>query len=207
VTDDPSPDLAKYCGLMEEVKLRVNVIDFFISGKGHALYPPPTLESACLQLRKILELVAFGSLVANKDVYTAVYANFSKKWDAGDLLKELRQVNPDFYPLPIIEVPSKHPPAVVDLEKRERDVLAELDFVEVYGRCGVMAHAANPYGKGIDYAYYQQKLPIWRTQVVNLLDSHEIRLVDAPGFYLIHMHDKQDGKVHWCKTKPWAKPQ
>ena len=102
---DPSPDLAKYCDLMEEVKLRVNVIDFFISRKVHALYPPPTLESACLQLRKILELVAFGSLVANKDAYTAVYGNFSKKWDAGDLLKELgRSQSRFFYPFPIIEV-------------------------------------------------------------------------------------------------------
>ena len=207
MTTDPSPDLVKYCDLMEEVKLRINVIDFFVLGQGRALYERAALESACLQLRKILELVAFGSLVANKDAYTAVYGKFSKKWDAGDLLKELGQVNPDFYPFPIIEVPSSHPPAVVDLVPREGDFLTELAFAEVYGRCGVMAHAANPYGKGIDYAYYQQKLLLWRAQVVNLLNAHQIHLVNTPGFYLIHMHDKQDGKVHWCKTKPWAKPQ
>jgi hypothetical protein len=207
VITDPSPDIAKYCGLMEEVKLRVNVIDFFISGKGHALYPPPTLESACLQLRKILELVAFGSLVANKDAYTAVYGKFSKKWDAGDLLKELGQVNPYFYPFPIIEVPSTHPPAVVDLVPREGGFLTESNFAEVYGRCGVMAHAANPYGEGIDYAYYRQQLPLWRTQVMNLLNAHEIRLVNTPGLYLIHVPEKQEDRVHWCKTQPWAKPQ
>ena len=56
---------------------------------------------ARLQIRKILELIAFASLVANKNVYTAVFSKVSKAWNAGDLLKELEQVNPDFYPVPI----------------------------------------------------------------------------------------------------------
>ena len=42
-------------------------------------------------------------------------------------------------------------------------------------------HEANPFGAGIDYSYYEHKLPIWRSQVVNLLNSHEIRLVNDPG--------------------------
>jgi hypothetical protein len=204
---DPSPDIVKYCDLMEGIKLRMNVIDFFIVGKGHALYPPPTLESASLQLRKILELVAFGSLVANKDAYTAVYAKASKKWNASELLNELEQVNPDFYPVPVIEVPSKIPGVVTEHKKRDGDFLTKLDFAEVYGRCGVMAHAANPFGKGIDYAYYQQKLVLWRTQVLNLLNAHEIRLVNRPGLYVIHMRENQDDKVHWYDFKPVPHPQ
>lgn len=201
---NPSLDIAKYCGLMEEIKLRISVIDFFIGGKGHALYVPPTLESACLQLRKILELVAFGSLVANKDAYTAVYAKASKKWDASNLLKELEQINTDFYPVPIIEMPSDIPGTVTKHKKREGDFLTKSDFAEVYGRCGVMAHAANPFGKGIDYARYQQELPFWRNKVVNLLSIHEIRLVNTPGLYLIHMLENQDNKVHGYKFEPPA---
>ena len=55
------PDIQKYCDLMEEIKRRTSVIDFFLSGSGHALFQPITLESMGLQLRKILELIAFGS--------------------------------------------------------------------------------------------------------------------------------------------------
>src|ERR1043166_302234 len=113
------PDIEKYCGVMEEIKLRINVVNFFISGQGHALYQPPTLESACLQLRKILELIAFGSLVANKDAYTSVYAKFSKEWNAEDLLRKLAQVNPAFYPVPIIEVPSKISGVAREHKKRD----------------------------------------------------------------------------------------
>jgi hypothetical protein len=192
---------------MEEIKLRINVFHFLISGQGNVLYQPPTLESACLQLRKILELIAFGSLVANKDAYTAVYAKASKKWAAGDILKELEQINADFYPVPIIEIPSNIPGLVAEMKKREGDFLAKSDFAEVYGRCGVMAHAANPFGKGIDYACYRKKLPLWGTQVINLLNSHQIHLVDTPGFYVVHMYEKQDGKVHWYRFVPTVDPQ
>ena len=40
----------------------MEVIDFFLQGRGSAIYVPTTVETSCLQLRKILELIAFGSL-------------------------------------------------------------------------------------------------------------------------------------------------
>lgn len=196
------PDIVKYCDLMEEIKLRVNVVNFFLSGQGHALYEPPTLDSACLQLRKILELVAFGSLVANKDAYTSVYAKVSKAWNAGDLLRELEKVNPDFYPVPVVEVPSNIPGVKLAHQKRQGDYLTKSDFQDVYGRCGVMAHAANPYAKGIDYTYYRQMLPRWQGQIVNLLNNHEIHLLNIPGMYVIHMKEDGDDKVHYYKFEP-----
>lgn len=201
----PDPDIVKYCDLMEEVKLRIAVIDYFIYGQGHALYQPPTLESACLQLRKVLELIAFGSLVANADAYTLIYAKVSKKWQAADLLQELDKVNPDFYPVPVIEVPSNAPGVIHQLQTREGDYLTKAEFPEVYGRCGVMAHAANPYGKGIDYAYYQKILPSWRTRIINLLNNHEMHLLNRPGMYVIHMKEEADNKIHWYKFRPPSK--
>jgi len=194
------PDLMKYCDLMQEIKLRVAVVDYFIFGKGHALYQPPTLESAWLQLRKILELIAFGSLVANAEAYTSVYSKVAKRWQAADLLEELGHLNPEFYPIPVIEVQTNVPGALHQLKKRPGDdYLTRTEFPEVYGRCGVMAHAANPYGKGIDYAYYQGMLPAWRTKVMNLLNNHEIHLLNKPGMYVIHMKEEGDDKVHWYK--------
>ena len=52
------PDIQKYCDLMEEIKRRTAVLDFFLGGGGHALYLPTTVESGCLQIRKILERVS-----------------------------------------------------------------------------------------------------------------------------------------------------
>jgi hypothetical protein len=201
------PDIKKYCDLMEEIKLRMSVGDFFISGKGHALYEPPTLESVSLQLRKILELIAFGSLVANKDSYLAVYARVSKTWHAGDLLRELEEVNPEFYPVPVVQVSSNKPGVFMEHKRREPgDYLTKSDFKEIYGRCGVMAHAANPFSKGIDYGYYKKELPSWRTKIVNLLNGHEVHLVNSSGIYVVHMTVHGDNRVHWYKFERTTPP-
>ena len=45
-------DGKKYCDLMEEVKRRISVVNHFLSGQGHAVYQPTTLETVCLQIRK-----------------------------------------------------------------------------------------------------------------------------------------------------------
>lgn len=63
----PAPPINLHAAQMREIKRRTEVIDFFLHKSGHALYQPTTIESICLQFRKILELIAFSSLIANKD--------------------------------------------------------------------------------------------------------------------------------------------
>ncbi len=65
----------KYRALLIEIKRRTKVIDAFLSQQAHAFYVPTTIESSCLQLRKILELIAFGSLVANLDEFSKQHQN------------------------------------------------------------------------------------------------------------------------------------
>ena len=90
------PDIIKYCNLMEEIKKRTAVIDVFLSGSKHALFKATTIESTCLQLRKILELIAMGSLVANKKAFSKVYENFSKCWNAEYIFKDIGRINTEF---------------------------------------------------------------------------------------------------------------
>ncbi|HEX5422745.1 MAG TPA: hypothetical protein VFW94_04300 [Candidatus Acidoferrales bacterium] len=201
------PDIEKYCDLMEELKRRTAVVDFFLVGGGHALYQPPTIESVALQLRKMLELIAFGSLVANRDSYSAAYANFAQHWNARLMLRDVERINPDFYPRPVVEAPSPDPRAIHSLKDRASDYLTKDEFEKAYEKCGAILHAENPYGSRIDYAYYTQRLPAWRTQIANLLNNHQIRLVGEPGFWLIHMQENQDDKVHYYKFEPPRVPQ
>jgi hypothetical protein len=200
------PDIQKYCDLMEEVKRRMAVIDFFLAGQGHAIYLPTTIESACLQLRKVLELVVFGSLIANKEAYSNAYSDFASHCHGGKLLKSLERVNPDFYPKPVIESPVEVPGVLHQLKDRNPDFLAKTDFEEVYGRCGVIMHSSNPFGHPINYDYYKENLPRWRTEILNLLNNHQIKLVGEIGFWLIHMKENQDDKVHFYKFSPASKP-
>jgi hypothetical protein len=198
----PEPDIQKYCDQMEEVKTRIAVIDFYITGAGHALYKPTTIESAALQLRKTMEVIAMASLIANKDLYSKAHADFAKKWHAGELLKSLQKINPDFYPKPVVETPVDKPPALHQLKERQPDFLTKAEFEEVYGRCGVILHSANPFGNVINYDFFALLVGETRTKIVNLLNNHQIRLVGEPGFYLIHMKENQDDKVHYYRFQP-----
>src|SRR5260370_28719120 len=99
----------KYCTLMGEIKRRTTVAAALANGMTHVIYKATTIESIYLQYRKMLELIALGSLVANKDVFSKVYQDFAKYWNAELLVKDIERVNPDFYPRPIIQEPSSLP--------------------------------------------------------------------------------------------------
>jgi hypothetical protein len=177
----------KYRSLLIEIKKRTQVLDAFIFQQTHAIYLPTTVESACLQVRKILELIAFGSLVANLKHFSRQYQKFSKYWNAQLMLKDMQRVNPAFYPNPIIQRPSSKPGVNFEWEKRGDDYLTKERLVKVYEKCGSILHSENPYGSKVDYAYYQSSLPKWRSQIVNLLNAHTIQLVDDTNIYLFQM--------------------
>lgn len=190
----PDLDLDKYCEVMEEVKRRVEVVYSFLSGTQHALYEATTVECIGLQIRKILELIAMGSLVANVESLAIARNSLNKRWHADRILKEIERANPDFYPRPIIEFPGVGP-IKSRWEDRTGDVLTREEFNEVYGRCGSILHAENPLGTSIDYGKFREEAPNWMSRIVNLLNSHTIRLAGNPNLYLIHMQENGTERV------------
>ena len=177
----------KYIALMAEIKRRTSVIDAFAKGPIHALYRATTIESVYLQFRKILELIALGSLVANKEAFSKVYEEFSKYWNAEYLVKDIERVNPSFYPKPIIQRPSTRPAVKMEWADRNQDYLTKDDLVKLYKKCGGIMHSGNPYGSQIDYGYYEAGIGEWRSKIVNLLNAHLVRLVNDENVYLIQM--------------------
>lgn len=180
-------DAQKYCSLMSEIKRRTAVIDGFSSGNIHALYRATTVESVYLQFRKILELIALGSLIANKEVFSNAYENLSKCWNAELIIKDIERINSDFYPCPIIQKVSCKPGIRMDLLDRSNDYLTKEELIKLYKKCGAVMHSGNPYGSQIDYAYQEEMIPHWREKILNLLNSHTIRLINDPNLYLIQM--------------------
>ena len=188
--------MPKYASLMKEIKLRVQVIDHLASGGGNALFVPTTVECIYLQIRKVLELVAFGSLIANKTLYSQIHRDFAKHWNARLLVNDLRRINPNYYPRAIHEVPQEDPSKSTHFVDRQ-DSLSEPEFVELYERCGRFLHADNPFGSRADWGRYRKEFAQWRQKLLNLLNSHTIRLVDETRFYLVHMKEQGDEEIHW----------
>jgi hypothetical protein len=196
--------IEKYAATMKEIKLRVEVINLFLSGKLAAHYMPTTVETIGLQFRKVFELIAFASLSANRQRYSSVYTDFVKHWEAAKLLRNLQRINSNFYPKPVIEVPTNDPTAMHALEPRQQDYLTQMELIEAHGRCGKLMHAANPFGKPIDYEFYEKRFSTWIAQIMNLLANHQVHLAGETGFWLFHMHEEGKGnEVSWYRFDPY----
>jgi len=177
-------------------------------GTATAVYKASSLESTYLQFRKILELIAFGSLVANERALSLIYAQFSRLWNARRLLEDIERVNPGFYPDPIIERLDPEPGVRACWDRKVDGFLTREDFVVLYGECGAMLHAENPYAqKKLSYESYEENAIIWRDKIVGLLNCHLIRLIDEKNVYLVHMHEERDGRVHGYTFGPSDRPR
>ncbi len=186
---------------MEEVKRRTNVVKHFLTGPQHALYQATAIECMCLQIRKILELVALGSLVANQGVWDGSLRELRNAWNANNILKKLRRINPNFYPQPVIEIPMTGP-IKSKITDRNDDYLTEELFVEIYGRLEDILHTSNPIGNPVEYDYWMAAIPKWMNLIINLLNSHKVRILGNPNMFLIYMNDESDSNVKGYEFQP-----
>lgn len=190
-------DIEKYCDLMEEIKNRMKAVSEFSLFLDNTMFNATTVESMALQIRKTLELIAFSSLIANKRAYSKQYENFTKHWNAKHLLKDLERINPNFYPNPILEQAVNQSDLKSMIHDKKEEYLTKKRFELIYEKCGAILHAENPYGRKIDYSYYRENLPKWYNEIMGLLNSHQIRLLNDKIMYIIHMKEDGDDFVHY----------
>jgi hypothetical protein len=142
--------LQRYLELMRELRLRL----WFIEQTAGPMLAPIEqplegpdgflMESLLLQLRKVLELIAFSALAANHDLTTLQQEELARMWKAKNILAAVGRMNPEFYPAPMMRehlVSGEnrlHPSFGIPLFERK-------DFVQVYDACGEMLHALNPF--------------------------------------------------------------
>ena len=187
---------SKYADCMEEIKMRTTVVDGFLTGKCHAMYVQTTAESISLQIRKILELIALASLVANRTVYQKHRRNFHRDWNGKRILETLEIANPEFYPKPTKQVLDQTTGKVVSLEDITSGFLAKRDYIRLYDRCGGILHADNPFSPKRDIQSFLDSVPGWMGKIMRLLNHHVIQLVDDDQQIWVLMQAKNDGKAH-----------
>jgi hypothetical protein len=159
MSDMPS-DIQIYCDYMVEVRTRIAIIQAVLEGRIGTGIEGCNNELIFLQFRKILEVIAFASLAANKQKYSQVHANFAKHWKPEKMLAELEKINANFYPTPLeaMQAPPngvKHFPLMVD------GFMTKNEFVSLYNVCSDVMHKQNPYSRKRSDNLYN----LWRPQV------------------------------------------
>lgn len=198
------PNVDAYCELMTEIRHRADAISAMQVPNREYVPDFVRVECLVLQVRKILELVALGSLVFNVNKYKEAYASIEKHSNARLIIRDLEKINPEFYPRPA-EV-SKSPQEGVNhhmkiIENPDDSYLCINEFIKIYEKCGGIMHAQNPYGSSRDYGWYESNIRGWMEKISNLLKIHVIRLVDDENHYLIQVN-APDGQAHGYTLSP-----
>lgn len=193
-------DLAKYCQCMEEIKRRIDLVRLYVSGAtlGREEFD---YELISLNLRKILELIAFASLVANKEKYSAAHKKYLHEWRTNKLLENIEKLNPDFYPkalkpVEVLDNGVKHFPV------SDKPFLSRAEFTKLLNLCNDILHAWNPYTPRERKVDFERHISEWVDKIQWLLDVHYVRLAGNKDVIVVVMHDQPDGKVHayYCAT-------
>ena len=197
MTDSAEPQFTEvislYCGCMEEIKLRVEVARFLFNAQLHSV---PKVESLCLQIRKILELIALASLVAVKDEYAKQYEKFAQHWHAKYILRDIEKINPSFYPIPSKQILDPITGKPYRVEEVTEGFLTRDEFLTVYETCAEMLHAGNPFGPAKDFEAVARQVLTWVTRIMALLNHHQIQLIRPDLQLWVIMEAKEDSRVH-----------
>lgn len=180
-----------YLGKISEALARLAACELFLSSYS-ASKDVFTLESAILQLRKALEAVAFAAIAPNKDQYAEYRAqadksaNFTKDFNARQILQFLGKVNPDFYPLPA-SAPILVSPGNWRFNRRKDNSLTKDKFESFYDRLGKYLHADNPWGNVKGLENLTKDIPAVIAATRSLLSWHftTIRTPQFSGLWVI----------------------
>lgn len=188
-------DQIVYANCMDEIKRRTHAVHAILQRAYSTLYPVTNIEFICLQIRKILELIALASLASHKEEFAKQHQKFSEMWRAKKILEDLEQLNPGFYPVPTEQVRDQNG-KVSEVRSISGPYLTKSDFVEVYQLCSGLLHAQNPYGPPKDLQQIEASIPGWMEKIKNLLNHHHVQLLSGKHQLWVLMHAEHDGKVY-----------
>jgi hypothetical protein len=189
-----------YLLIMEEIKRRIVVVNHFLAD-GNAVYKATQLETIYLQLRKIVELISYSTLVTNKDVYNEQYKNYMTVWRPNNIFKGIEVIHPNFYPIPIKQNPPTKQGVFHDLDEIESGFLTKEDLLMLLDKCGDIMHADNPFGTRIDYSTFEEDARRYTDKIVKLLGVHKVMFFESEHLYLVQMceNDKKPTMTEFVK--------
>ena len=183
-----SEALNEYRKLMIDIKTRSEFIEQLDTSLPRHI---GWLESVCLQIRKILENIAYACLVANGQ---HMPNKIRRKYNPDEILSKLDQVIPGCWPEPVLTnkpepTARRHPQDAGTIDTRPSgDWLIRAELPEIYGRLGDLLHNRNPLRSSYnDINYFITRLPKWHHRIRQLLTKHKIAIISEEEMYLVQI--------------------
>ena len=159
---------------MTEIKSRMKIIeealsDYQLGGKGTSV---PRVELACLQMRKVYELVVFAGLTANVKRYSVIRKRFEKEWNLKDIVRQIKSFNPNFLPIAFKDEIPKAEGEILNMSEKDGLMFTPEKIIQSHGRFGNILHAQNPYAASENYKTWAKEVIECANEVVSILSNH-----------------------------------
>ena len=156
--------------------------------------PVPLQREYCfLQLRMLCELIALGCLIAHGDIEETKSSRVQEAYHAGEIVKRLEKLHPNFYPSPRNLV---FMPGHVHLGDYDREFLTKSELITLYGKCGDALHRGSlrqlldPKSQvPADFSDIQE----WGQKILNLLSVHLISRIGGNFHFVVMLESPQAG--------------
>ena len=197
-------DVNKYRDCMTEIKARIALVKRFTTGELTLGNESFSYEAVSVNLRKILELIAFASLTAHRETYWNKYKTLGDEKSFKPMLQRITTLNPRFYPESLLPPIRKEGTNHSEYPKNDKPFLTRSELEDLFGICSQTIHAWNPYktGRTIDF-----KRPVaeWITLIEQLLNVHKVQL-ESGDVLVVTMNSAPDGFVHILYAVPTPMP-
>ncbi|MFZ6733636.1 hypothetical protein ACO0LG_17045 [Undibacterium sp. Ji42W] len=178
--------LNKYIEQLENIKQRGKVFVAFTNGTVNAIYEDSTIEVATLQLRKILELLAFGFVLSIGEKAIPAYASFMKYKKADDFISNLNELSDQFYPVPINQ-PREQGKELLWEFPDPSEYLTSEDFITLFEHCDLILEPRKVGAIPLNLDHCKAANQRWYKKIVRLLNAHLVHEMDSKIAYLFQM--------------------
>ena len=172
-----------YLRCLEEAKHRLAFAERFAAGSsGH---PRINIESACLQFRKALELIAYAAIAPHRTKYKAWRRqaeeprDYRRDFNGKRILHALAKLNPYSYPRPLLPPVERNGAKHFELFRGE--YLTKKRYEKAYDRCGAILHADNPWGHDKQYTNLAKEFPTYIAWTRDLIRLHSVLIEHESG--------------------------
>lgn len=181
MAEKPTTDTEIYATCMADLRDRLKCIESLVPEASHEGDGRFILELIFLEFRKCLELIALGSLTANRRRYAEAHQKFHEHWRAKDILKELEKIHPDFYPKPITLLSKTVMPSGGNRIRYDvvKGALTKPEFERLYDATSEILHVRNPFSKKPNVIDIGYAVPQWIAKIKMLVRQHALLVVDG----------------------------
>jgi hypothetical protein len=179
-----------YVECMDEIKERINAIDFALNVPRNPI-ARHNVEGLALNFRKTFELMVMACQAA----HTHLIGRRVKEWRIKNIEQMISRYNPDFFMHAVIATPTHiH-------DRNDLDVLTMDELKAAYVSCGEWLHAKGPYRDVVDPQKALASFRLWRNKIVNLLNAHRVTIDDSTFLYCA-MKGRSTGRTHVSIFRP-----